>query len=97
MATFTKEITMRKTCLDCVLKHVAQAQVLLCEVDYPKHRYLAIGHLAEAESECIRYPSLRSLIRELRLGLSDSDETINTFDSVYELIESVYDSLERRD
>lgn len=46
---------MRKACLDCAIKHLAQAQILMDEsrLGYPLHKHLAIGHLAEAESEML--------------------------------------------
>ena len=61
---------MRTTCTDCAIKHIAQAQVLLDEValGYPLHKYLAIGHLAEAESELISiYPETATNIRQARI------------------------------
>jgi len=44
---------MRKHCLDCVIKHLSQAQVTYIEsrMGYPSHIYLTIGHLAEASEE----------------------------------------------
>lgn len=63
---------MRKSCLNCARKHVAQASVLNDEafLGYPSHIWLAIGHLAEAESECVKdHPGLAAEIRESRLGL----------------------------
>jgi len=62
---------MRKQCLECTLKHVAQALVLLCEVPkgYPLHKWVAIGHLAEAEDEC-NIISIKTLIRETRHGVA---------------------------
>lgn len=44
---------MRPSCLSCTIKHLAQAHVLMEEArqGYPQHRWLAIGHLAEASSE----------------------------------------------
>ena len=44
---------MREQCLECVLKHLAQAEVLMAEAElgYPLHRWLAVGHLAGAEAE----------------------------------------------
>ncbi len=66
---------MRKTCLDCVRKHLAQALVLLDEAQlgYPHHRWLAVGHLAEAESEALQeYPELAREIRKCRLIVMQS-------------------------
>lgn len=43
----------RPGCILCVKKHLGQAAVLFQEAlqGYPAHRWLAIGHLAEAEAE----------------------------------------------
>lgn len=65
----------RKSCLDCVRKHLAQASVLLDEahLGYPHHRWLAAGHLAEAESECLdEHPEFAIKIRECRLAVMRS-------------------------
>src|SRR5512140_3805830 len=65
----------RKSCIDCVRKHIAQASVLLDEAQlgYPHHRWLAVGHLAEAEAECLdEYPEFAKRIRECRLAVMKS-------------------------
>ena len=57
------------TCLDCTRKHLAQAHINLDEsrLGYPAHLWIAIGHLAEAESELIiSYPEMAVLLREER-------------------------------
>lgn len=58
---------MRVKCKKCTHKHLAQAFVLLIEMDngYPSHFSLAIGHLGEAADECVD-PSMASTIRDLR-------------------------------
>jgi hypothetical protein len=61
--------------MDCVRKHLAQASVLLDEahLGYPHHRWLAAGHLAEAESECLdEYPEFARKIRQCRLEVMKS-------------------------
>jgi hypothetical protein len=68
----------RKSCLDCVRKHLAQACVLLDEthLGYPHHRWLAAGHLAEAESECLdEHPEFAARIRACRLEVMRSHES----------------------
>ncbi len=69
----------RKSCMDCVRKHLAQASVLLDEthLGYPHHRWLAVGHLAEAESECLdEHPEFAAKIRECRLrAMKSLDES----------------------
>jgi hypothetical protein len=65
----------RNSCLYCYLKHVSQAIVLLIEArtGYPEHRYLAIGHLAEAEAESIKlFPELALRTRDQRLQIMDN-------------------------
>jgi hypothetical protein len=61
----------RDSCLDCVRKHLAQAACLMDEAlqGYPQHRWLAVGHLAEASSECLdAHPALAQKLREHRLA-----------------------------
>jgi hypothetical protein len=60
----------RPACLDCCRKHIAQSIILLSEAKqgYPQHRWLAVGHLAEAADETIaEYPALAAELRTLRL------------------------------
>lgn len=62
----------RDTCLDCVRKHLSQAAVLCSEAHqgYPQHRWLAVGHMAEASEECVcKHPGLADEIRRHRLEL----------------------------
>jgi len=59
-------------CLFCVSKHVAQAYILAVEAlqGYIAHRWIAIGHLAEAERECINeFVGLSEKIRDLRVKM----------------------------
>lgn len=63
---------MRETCLFCVSKHIGQAIVLMTEVPlgYPEHLFVAIGHLAEAETESVsQYPEFAQKIRKVRTAL----------------------------
>jgi len=69
-----KKRELRDTCLQCVAKHLGQAHVLLKETckGYPEHYFFAVGHLAEAEDECVlKYPALAAFLRDLRLQLED--------------------------
>jgi len=62
----------REPCVECVRKHVAQAVILLGEslMGYPEHRWLAVGHLAEASEECLGiYPLVAADLRDKRLAL----------------------------
>lgn len=68
---------MRSSCLYCASKHIAQAIVLLLEAPqgYPLHRWLAIGHLAEAGDETVlHYPGISQQIRGVRLKLMDQED-----------------------
>lgn len=79
---------MRDSCLECVLKHLAQAAVLMTEAElgYPSHAALAIGHMAEAESEALlELPDLAFEIRGLRLKYIGGERL-----SIMPLIEKVY-------
>ena len=64
---------MRKTCLSCTLKHLSQAMILIMESikepeKYDWHRYIACGHMAEAEDEClVDYPYISQEIRQKRI------------------------------
>jgi len=69
---------MRIFCAKCSSKHIAQAIVLLNEskLGYPIHKWLAIGHLAEAEAEIeSKYPKFAQKIREVRLEVESEGES----------------------
>ena len=62
----------RDSCLQCAIKHISQARVLMLEYrkGYPIHVYFAIGHLAEAEDETLmEYPGIAMRLRLYRLDL----------------------------
>lgn len=65
---------IRPSCLLCALKHCGQAAVLFAEarLGYPLHRHLAVGHLAEAESESLQWPGIAMSIREERIKADDN-------------------------
>ena len=66
----------RPSCLECVCKHIAQAVVLLGEaaLGYPHHKWLAVGHLAEASEEALgSHPALAAEIRTRRLAVMASE------------------------
>lgn len=61
---------LRDSCIDCVCKHLSQALVLMQEVHqgYPRHHWIAVGHLGEAADEAIKeFPKLAAEIREHRI------------------------------
>lgn len=70
---------MRKSCLECVAKHLGSAAVYIeeCELGYPNYYGYAYGELNHAASECRdAYPDLSWAIREHRIkwGATRNDE-----------------------
>ena len=66
---------MCDSCLNCYRKHLGQAIVLMIEgeMGYPEHRWLAVGHMAEAEAETILdFPELANSVREERVKYQES-------------------------
>lgn len=84
---------MRKSCKECVIKHMGQAIVLIGEVDrnHPEHMIIAIGHLAEAEEEVIATsPEIAEELRNLRrnyfvYGDDPTQELLRLYERVMEL------------
>ena len=71
---------MRESCLDCVRKHIAQALILLTEskLGHPEYKWLAVGHLAEAEAESVQmFIEFANQIRSERLKIIENDYTID--------------------
>jgi hypothetical protein len=61
---------LRDSCISCVLKHLSQALILMQEVHqgYPKHHWIAVGHLGEAADEAVKeFPELAAEIRKHRV------------------------------
>lgn len=88
---------MRNSCLLCVKKHIAQAIILLdeCtkEVGYTSHRWLAVGHLSEAESETLKnHPEITVIIRKYkkRVEKGENPELLH----IIEFILRHYDNIE---
>lgn len=69
-------------CLFCASKHLSQAYITAVEAlqGYTMHRWLAVGHLAEAERETINeFKSFSDKIRDLRarmMGQNDEGWTL---------------------
>ena len=66
---------MRKSCLECVVKHLGSAAVYIEEVQmgYPNHFGFAYGHLDHAASECVeKHPDLAWTIREHRIKWAET-------------------------
>ena len=79
---------MRESCLDCVRKHMAQSLILLTEslLGHPENKWLAIGHLAEAEAESVKdFLELAKKIREIRLKISEDDYDIDLVKLIKEI------------
>lgn len=92
-----KRIMFRETCLFCVSKHISQAIVLMQEAyaGYPIHRWLAVGHLGEAEAESQHdFPILSQCIRETRCRLM-SQETSDGCKSLMSLLTEVRTQAEK--
>lgn len=85
---------MRKSCLACATKHIAQAIVLTIEarMGYPMHLWFAVGHLAEAEAELLtEHEPTAQHVRAVRLRLmgEGSKEKPFTKTALVELLEEV--------
>lgn len=68
---------MRKTCLECVAKHLGSAAVYIEEtmMGYPNYYGFAYGELNHASSECMTdYPELAKVIREHRIEWGNTKE-----------------------
>ena len=65
--TVPSSAIVRRSCLECVEKHIGAAWVLYSEYKngYP-YRVLIVGHLHEAEEESREYPELHENIRRER-------------------------------
>ncbi len=72
----------RPACPQCVLKHLADAGILMIEAQhgYPVHRAWAIGNLSQAEQECFAMdPEFAAEIREKRLKIMTEQEYVPDF------------------
>lgn len=78
---------MRPSCYNCCRKHLAQAIVLSHEVaGYPEHKWLVIGHMAEAEAEITReHPVIAMKIRDARKIYEELDQMANLLPLIVEL------------
>lgn len=66
---------MRKSCLECVVKHLGSAAVYIeeTELGYPNYFGYVYGELNHASSECrADYPDLAWAIREHRIRWSET-------------------------
>lgn len=77
----------RPACPQCVLKHLADAGVLMIEAlhGYPVHRGWAIGNLSQAEQECYAMsPEFAADLRALRLKIMSEPEFVPDFNPFLE-------------
>jgi hypothetical protein len=69
----------RPSCVECCMKHIGTAIVLLEEAanGYPAHRWLAAGELNEAANETLRdFPEVAKEIREYRHMITSNTKKI---------------------
>jgi hypothetical protein len=85
---------MRESCSNCAKKHLTQAIILLSESKkgYPKHRALALGHMAEAEDELIKeYPKQANKIRASRVKMEGNLKYDDNLDKLFDMVDKECD------
>lgn len=87
---------MRKTCLECVAKHLGSAAVYIeeCELGYPNYYGFVYGELDHAASECLdEIPELAWTIREHRIRWAETRRSENhhviPFEAMFDYIDTV--------
>ena len=83
----------RQGCVLCGLKHLAQAQILLDEslLGYPLHRWLAYGHMAQAESELLDGNQLLAeQIRDIRIKATEDTKYTPDIMSIIAMLDAKY-------
>lgn len=67
---------MRKSCRECVIKHLSACLVQLNELpNYPRNEFFIIGNLNEAEEESrLKYPELAEMIRSARRNFASEKD-----------------------
>ena len=95
---------MRKSCLECVAKHLGSAAVYMeeCSMGYPNYYGFAYGHLDHAASECIEeVPDLAWAIREHRIKWADTRRDkqphVIPFEAMFDYINAMEESREAID
>ena len=91
-----REVKMRKSCLECVLKHLGSAAVYIEEVQmgYPNYFGFVYGQLDHAASECIEeIPDLAWAIREHRIKWAETRKSDKPhripFEAMFDYIDTV--------
>ena len=83
------DVPTRRSCRECVEKHIGSAYVLLTETrEGYAHRLRAVGHLYEAEDESQEWPELHDAVRAARKGFQ-VDSTMPDWRALEGLIASV--------
>lgn len=87
---------MRKSCLECVLKHLGSAAVYVeeCQMGYPNYFGYVYGQLDHAASECVEeIPELAWAIREHRIKWSETRRNEHPhripFEAIFDYIDTV--------
>lgn len=95
---------MRKSCLECVIKHLGSAAVYIEEVQmgYPNYFGFVYGQLDHAASECMEeIPDLAWAIREHRIKWSETRRGENPhripFEAIFDYIDTVEETGESID
>ena len=87
---------MRKSCLECVIKHLGSAAVYIeeCQMGYPNYFGYVYGELDHAASECLSLlPELAWAIREHRIKWSQTRRNPSPhripFKAIFEYLDTV--------
>ena len=91
---------MRKSCLECVVKHLGSAAVYLeeCQMGYPNYFGYVYGQLDHAASECLEeIPDLAWAIREHRIKWADTRRNEHPHVVPFEAIFAYIDTVEEID
>jgi len=89
---------MRKTCLECVVKHLGAAAVYIeeCAMGYPDYYGYAVGELCHASSESLsEFPVLAMIIREHRIKWMETRKAERRHVIPFEALFGYVDALEQ--
>lgn len=91
---------MRKSCLECVAKHLGSAAVYIeeCSMGYPNYFGYAYGELNHAASECFEEaPDLAWAIREHRIMWAETRKSDKPHIIPFEAMFAYIDTMETLD
>lgn len=91
---------MRKSCLECVAKHLGSAAVYIeeCSMGYPNYFGYAYGELNHAASECFEEaPELAWAIREHRIMWAETRKSDKPHMIPFEAMFAYIDTMEAMD